>query len=200
MAKFESSDNGGIVASKPNAPQWRNISITTMYNNSRAMETNSTYGWGTSGSNLDTHMLKNTEWGAAAYLSQSIFGKNGEVWVNNNADFTLAATGCAGPSASADAYDGCQFAYNTANGQNASTSRNVTGIYDMSGGLNEYVMGNLDNREEGAGISPSSIPNKYIDRYSSTVNYGYNNTYYGDAFYETSFNAKAGSSGIYNGG
>jgi hypothetical protein len=37
---------------------------------------------GTIGSGIDTHMMKNTEWGAVAYLFKSLYGKSAEIWIN----------------------------------------------------------------------------------------------------------------------
>ena len=39
--------------------------------------TNGTTNYGFSGSTYGTHMMKNIEWGAVAYLSQSKYGKYG---------------------------------------------------------------------------------------------------------------------------
>ena len=40
--------------------------------------------YGLSNKNADSHLMKNSEWGAVAYLSQSIYGQNGiEIKVNN---------------------------------------------------------------------------------------------------------------------
>ena len=198
VSKFEASNNGGKVASKPNATSWTAINVATMFNNSRSMETDTTYGWDNTGTNLDTHMMKNTEWGAAAYLSRSAYGKNGEIWINNiNTDLTTgygpSITGCAGSSASTAMLRSATCpvgnTYETATGINASASGNITGIYDMSGGAWEYVMGNLDNLPASSGLTMANVADKYINRYSSTNNYSYNNTTYGDAYYETSAGA-----------
>lgn len=201
VSKFEASQVGAKIRVKPNVTSWTNIILLTMFDASRAMELDSTYGWGSSGSNLDTHMMKNTEWGAVAYLSRSAYGKNGEIWINNiNSDtgtgYLGTVTGCAGSSVSAamvrSATCPANNQYNTATGVNASTTGNITGIYDMSGGSWEYVMGNYDRLVGSSGFTSVTIDalnDKYIDRYSSATNYSYNNTYYGDAYYETSADA-----------
>jgi hypothetical protein len=80
--------------------------------------------------NLDSHMMKNTEWGAAVYLSLSKYGLNGKIYANNN---NKRITGCVGTKKS-DTEDDCLNAYNTAKGYTASTTGNITGIYDMCGG------------------------------------------------------------------
>ena len=92
----------------------------------------------------DSHMMKNTEWGAVAYLSHSKYGINTEVRINNNSSLIIgyAATdssyqskypGTTGTDASVT------LPYNTSTGYKASTTGNITGIYDMSGGANEYM-------------------------------------------------------------
>ena len=184
VAKFEASNNTGKVKVAPNAASWRGINIATMFNNSRSMETDVVYGWDNTGNGIDTHMLKNTEWGAVAYLSKSSYGINNEVWINPANDYT---TGCAGNTVSSYPTSGCINAYNTILGFNASTSGNITGIYDISGGAWEYVTGNINNLPASSGLNPSLISDKYIDRYAATNN-GYSSNYFGDAYYETSYN------------
>jgi formylglycine-generating enzyme required for sulfatase activity len=110
-------------------------------------------------------MMKNIEWGAVAYLSRSTYGKNAEITINISLDYYTG-----GDSGTA---------YVTNVGQ--STTGNIYGIYDISGGAYEYVMGNFNNTTGSSGLTPSSINNKYIDRYTA-----YDSTKYGDAVYETS--------------
>ena len=93
-------------------------------------------------SEVDTHMSKNNEWGAVAYLTHSIYGRciNSttctEIGINNNTSYV---TGYGSPAGSDE--NVTNGAYNTTLGQNASTTGNIYGIYDMSGGANENVMG-----------------------------------------------------------
>ena len=56
--------------------------------------------------------------------------------------------------------------YETLKGQAASTTGNITGVYDMSGGAYEYVMGVLNKTVGLSGIStwPDA---KYYDNYTS---------------------------------
>ena len=144
----------------------------------------STYGTST---NDDSHMMKNMEWGAVAYLSSSIYGRytnastciesGCEVWKNNNENYT---TGCAGSSVSASSASTCN-AWNTATGVNASTTGNLYGIYDMSGGALEYVMGNYDDTRKDSGFS--SMPEaKYYDKY---IGSSFTKYHLGDATKET---------------
>ena len=112
---------------KPNVYSWREIQIanafTVSYNYKRE---------------LDSHMMKNTEWGAVAYLSHSIYGINYEVRINNNSNYLTgyAATTENGSESTTDV-----AMWNTTTGYLASTTGNIMGIYDMSGGVDEYVMG-----------------------------------------------------------
>lgn len=77
-----------------------------------------------------SHLIKASEWGAAAYLTQSKYGRNcHEITQNTNAN---AVTGYGGSATS-------NYSYNTTQGAKASTTGNVYGIYDMSGCSWEYV-------------------------------------------------------------
>jgi hypothetical protein len=182
----------------PNVASWRSININNMFIVSRNMETNEVYGWGTSGNGIDTHMMKNTEWGAAAYLSQSTYGKNAEIWINNSSLYT---TGCAGNSVSESSYSGCQYMYNTSGGMEASTTGNIYGIYDMSGGATEYTAAYINNGDSTLttyGNSLVTTDSKYKDIYigepdTESNNYENASNKKGDAIYEIS-NSYSGSS------
>ena len=116
-----------------------------------------------------SHMLKNSEWGAVAYLSASRYGAGvNNVQINANAssgndgngDSSYGVTGC-GPDGSSQ--------YNTGNGQLASTTNNIYGVYDMAGGAYEYVMGSYINGSTQSYPSNDYIVNKvkppYVDLY-----------------------------------
>ena len=176
----------------PNAISWRAINIGNIFEAIRNMATKNIYGWDGSGNGIDTHLIKNTEWGAVAYLSQSIYGKNDEIWINPSDNRT---TGCAGSSASADVTEGCQFQYHTGNGQEASTTGNIYGIYDMSGGSAEYVSAYINNGADALTNYGSNIlaaDAKYKDVYQvdpsddAMSNYLLSINKKGDAIYETS--------------
>jgi len=125
--------------------------------------------------NGDAHMMKNVDWAAVAYLSQSKYGKYGnsnytginkQVMVNNCENFI---TGIGADSQDAEVSTStCKTnTYTTLKGQAASTTGNVTGIYDMSGGAWEYVMGNYNGTIKNAGFS--AMPEaKYYDKYTTT--------------------------------
>ena len=131
---------------------------------------NNQYGFSV---NTDTHMIKNMEWGAVAYLSHSKYGTctNGEcheVGINNNSNYI---TGC-GAVAGSESSTTCN-SYNTENGMKASTTGNIYGIYDMSGGSSEYVMGNI--------VSPDGVT--MLSGYEINANSGYRGVVYDSGKY-----------------
>ena len=98
------------IAVQPNMRSWRYCTISNQYTSAKAYSTN-----------LNSHMLKNSEWGAVAYLTESKYGRNGtEVTINDNSSYITADAGI------------------SANPEQSSTG-NETGIYDLSGGAYEYV-------------------------------------------------------------
>ena len=156
-----------------------------------------------------SHMLKNSEWGAVAYLSASKYGAgvNGtqinSAYPSSSADADgtssrYGITGC-GPnnaSGSTGTYtDGTALssdliesptacsqniakAYNGSIGVLASTTNNIYGIYDMSGGVYEYVMGNLtgyDDQSETSNITYMQTRAKppYVDLYKESQGFDY---------------------------
>ena len=93
---------------------WRNIEIANMFTVAKAYAPN-----------LESHMLKNSEWGAVAYLTESQYGRNGtEVTINNNGITYFTGGG-----------DNNAYITNTPQ----SSTGNVYGIYDLSGNAHEYV-------------------------------------------------------------
>ena len=87
---------------------------------------------------VNSRMMKNEEWGAVAYLSHSAYGLNGKVRINNNNKYK---TGCGASSAdSLEDVASCQIEYGKAIEYPQSTTGNITGIFDTSGGAWEYMM------------------------------------------------------------
>ncbi len=137
----------------------------------------------------ESHMMKNTEWGAVAYLSHSQYGVNTEVYINNNSTYL---TGCGGDTADASESSSCLNAYGSkADGvYNQSTTGNISGIFDMSGGAWEYVMGYNTSLGTGGSSGITSLYldfftnnewDKYYDKYTSGSAVDYNNRILGDA-------------------
>ena len=74
VGKFETSNTSTLPKIVPNVSSLRSMNVSAQFNTSRLMTTTlaSTYGTST---NDDSHMMKNMEWGAVAYLSSSIYGR-----------------------------------------------------------------------------------------------------------------------------
>ena len=179
-----------MVSFVPNTPSWRFVMIGNAYNVSFGMKDSASYGW--NANEVNTHLATNLEWGAIAYLTYSNYGRNNEVWVNASKD---SITGCGGESSSGAPFNGCPYPYDTANGQQASTTANIYGIYDLSGGSWEFTSAYIDNANSSLTSFGSSIinaNNKYKNVYfqgsndEQTLNYEINKNFYGDAIYETS--------------
>ena len=146
---------------------------------------------------IDSHLIKNTEWGAVAYLSRSKYGKNSQVWNNpyyySRSNYSQI-TGLCGKGENKQDLGTTNindtYRYNEETAGNASTTGNVYGVYDMACGAWQYVSGILESRESnGSSYDFSSVDEKYYDSYN-----GYNNIKYGDAIYETSTNSSGATS------
>ena len=99
-------------------------------------------------------MMKNMEWGAVAYLKQSKYGLGTtDIAVNTNSNFYTGG--------------GTDNAYKTNVAQ--STTGNIYGVYDMSGGAWERVMGNTKNSSNAFYSSDAGFTTapdaKYYDSY-----------------------------------
>ena len=143
-------DSTTIAKSLPNKISWGYISIGESEKRSMDIATTDKEKFGlTSGTN--SHLIKNSEWGAVAYLSYSKYGNipmtNGTGSLVTGSHWYDIYTG-QGPKSETDetyySYDESHN-YNTSNGILASTTKNVTGVYDMAGGAWERVAGYLDN-------------------------------------------------------
>ena len=223
IGKFETTGTRTAPTVKPN--QHANISefVGEFYSASKSIgveDKNNQYGGASSDDTTSglkqnshnlaistSHMLKNSEWGAVAYLSASRYGAGvNNVQINSayptsstDADGTssrYSVTGC-GPSSngSTSTYtDGTALnastiesptacsrntarAYNGSLGVLASTTNNVYGVYDMSGGAWEYVMGNYStnlsqtsNSSNNYGEVKTPIKPPYVDLYNITSN------------------------------
>ena len=172
VAKFEASgvdDNGNAVgnASKgskdqtygpstntiaqslPNKISWRHIAIGDCEQRSMEVATKDRFGL----KNASSHLIKNSEWGAVAYLCYSDYGSvpqiNAAGSLVENPWHTYDLYTGQGPSANGvqDRYEKKDDSnnYNTTNGMLASTTGNTTGVYDMNGGAWEYVAAYINN-------------------------------------------------------
>ena len=142
-------DDTTVAESLPKKISWRHISIGE--SEKRCMDIATTSKEIFKLDDGSSHLIKNSEWGAVAYLCYSEYGNipmiNGTGIVSNSGYWYDLYTG-QGPKASNDEgyYNyNKSHNYNTENGVLASTTGNITGVYDMSGGAWERVAGYLDN-------------------------------------------------------
>ncbi len=160
-AQVNESDFTKVII-KPNVYSWRNITVKNIF------ETSYNYN-----RDADSHMIKNTEWGAVAYLSHSKYGIDKEININNNSSYKTGYSSL--PTLDQSSYPGTygdgenyNQPYNTSIGYLASTTRNISGVYDMSGGAWEYTAGYMSGQLGNSEITPTSYDSKYIDVYSSS--------------------------------
>ena len=177
VGKFETTGSTTSPTIKPGVKSIGGTAFSAMYNAVALFETES-YLTEIGVQNTDSHMMKNIEWGSVAYLKQSNYGLGiTDMGINNNSN---RITGCGAITGSSTSTT-CN-AYNTATGMLVSTTGNITGVYDMSGGGWDYVMGNYNKQAGSSGLTISSIPIEHIDIYSGT-NVSY--SHLGDAVGET---------------
>ena len=228
------------------------INVNDAFNISKALtEEGNIYGFNNSSS--DSHLMKNSEWGAVAYLGHSEYGLNKqEMYINNvslnsgnrerteeegksGVDSVYAVTGVTtgtvneeetvttieniksinGNNANSDGV----YLWNQIEGQKASSTGNMYGIYDLSGGnferIASYIANGDDNLKrygdsltyEGDTLKTTSTkytvvyPHKEVTSGNmdteSKNNYEANTKIFGDAIRETSTSG-AKSSGSWN--
>ena len=183
------------VRSVPNAISWRYITIGESQYRCMQMSSNTmVYGW----SSVNTHLMKNSEWGAVAYLCYSKFGS---VPMINGCGNSVSGyyydmyTGMGPASSSSEGrYDATAKSgheYNTSNGMLASTTGNVYGVYDMCGGAWERVATYLDNGNGYLNTNVKSSSNSSVKYFENGVlNISYSSLWEG---YEVSEEEKSNS-------
>ena len=162
------------VISKPNSYSWHGISISNAHLNSFQYQRV-----------LDSHLIKNTEWGAVAYLTNSKYGRCNsnqcdEVRINNNVSYItgyaanfIPTCGWHGKSDDCNQYENIEpgndgtvtLIYFNKASVLASTTGNYSGVYDLSGDTTEFVMSVMDK---------NGIP---ITGLNATNNSGFNGIY-----------------------
>ena len=170
---------------------YNNIAIGDSYALSEKIDTADNF-YALSSKQTNSHMMKNSEWGAVAYLTQSTYGRNKtEITINDyytnsstESPFRTSVTGLASSDSSEEATTDLTnvSAYNTTIGMKGNSTGNITGVYDLSGGVWErtsaYILnGNTrltrigEHGSSGGLIGATSMatPNGY--QYLSTRNY-----------------------------
>ena len=164
VAKFETTGDIANLSVKPGVTSLRSQTVKSMFEAAYNYKRDN-----------DSHMMKNTEWGALAYLSHSKYGINTEVRINNNSSFLTGYAAVDGTDQSS--YPGTYgtdssitLPYNTETGYKASTTGNITGVYDMSGGAYEYMSAYRKDTYGSSGFDATSLADyntKYYDEYDA---------------------------------
>ena len=145
VGKFETTGSSSNVTVKPGESSLRSRTINNQYKAGKS----ATFGE-TSSEVIGSHMAKNSEWGAVAYLSHSSYGLDGAEIEQNTERYITG-----GSSTKSEIYT-------TNAGQ--STTGNAYGVYDMSGGASE----NVANYANYSGGSFSNGGNTEEDLYNAS--------------------------------
>ena len=187
VAKFEASGTDETdLAIKPGVSSIRNKTMNQFYHYGQEAK----YG---ESENLNSHMMKNSEWGATAYLTHSKYGRNKEeIAINKSGNFYTGST------------TNKNAIYTT--NKNQSTTNNATGIYDLNGGAWERTASYVNNKNSNLPLyggtargdlygateeeqnASTALKTVYVmaSSDSDTLIYEANKGVKGDAVYETS--------------
>ena len=164
-------------------------------------------------------MAKNSEWGAAAYLSHSKYGVNKGIYINNsyryftgrsggnvgrktpiNKTYTDQSTTNQNNEYGFYTWDGYLLNYNTNTKSStrdltkvASTTGNITGIYDMAGGATEYVMGVFANSDGQLWSGYNTSQNSGFTGLLGSEGTSYTGTAFPDSKYYDVYKASSGT-------
>ncbi len=178
---------------KPLTYTYNVISVGDCYTLSRQIA-NKTSFYGLKNKQTDSHLMKNSELGAVVYLTHSVYGTNRLAITANNKnieDTTKSIRGATGYSGEIPL------------GTNASSTQNMSGVFDLVGCAYEYVSAYLSNNNQRLKKYGESITlydeksTKYITAYqtgntdTAAENYNVYKNFkalrkYGDAIFETS--------------
>ena len=177
VGKFEITGSASSPTIKPGLNILTSTNVYTHFSVSQQFGT-AAYLNNMGVSQVDAHLMKNIEWGAVAYLKQSKYGLGlTDIAVNND---NSRITG-----------GGTELSYVTNVAQ--TTTGNIYGVYDMSGGSDEYVMaaslesGNTSIVYSSSGFTTDTLPfnSKYLDQYNYGSYNDYTRSILGDAMGET---------------
>ena len=149
--------NVSNIVVKPNVSSLRSQKVSSYFFASRSMEqTGNSFGFVSS--EVDTHMSKNNEWGAVAYLTQSIYGRctNSttctEVYINNSYSYTGRSGGNVGGSTPING---------TYTNQTSTEQYNTYGFYTYDDYLLNYDTNTKGNKVKGKGTGASTTGTIY---------------------------------------
>ena len=203
---------------KPLTYAYNCINVDSMYRLSQDIKNKSEF-YGLLSTETDSHLTKNSEWGAVAYLAWSKYGRNGtepninNVNLNNKGSrYIYAVTGIVATGVDNADTNGTFYGnpFNTVIGELGSSTGNITGVYDMNGCIWEYTAGYINNTSGatnrntyGAALTATNSSTKYKTIYShnSSSDNGNNNwnannvvERHGDAIKETSTSGSGNTS------
>lgn len=160
VGKFETTGTVDNPTIKPNLVTLTNQNVSNQFATSKKFISEN-YISEINSKTADSHIAKNIEWGAVAYLSHSKYGicKNGSCKNirNNNVNSLSNINGPSITGCSSIIADGAMVVSNTCHtsktvpyndityGVLASTTHSIYGVYDMNGGSWEIVMGLIKN-------------------------------------------------------
>lgn len=187
------SQNISYPVFRPLTYAYNVISIGDCYTISRKIADKTSF-YGLKNNQTDSHLMKNSEFGAVVYLTHSVYGANRQVITANNK--TMGDT-------SKNIYGVTGYAGTTAMGTEASSTKNLSGVFDLAGCDYEYISAYLANDHENLKQYGQSITQydkkstKYTTTYqtgnedTATENYNVHKNFesvkkYGDAIFETS--------------
>ena len=188
VAYLAQSEYGNIQKDKENESGiWNNSyneGFTVTSSNSYKMDNRSTNMTGMSGSSKNDY---------SNYYSKVVEGSKKD----NGDSIEITYTNINNDSTSGGNYTSTFYRYYTENGQKASTTGNIYGIYDMSGGSWEYMANYLGSTTGNSYVNSFlKLNEKYQTSYAGdgrtsstedrTTNYKANQGKYGDAIWETS--------------
>ena len=188
VAYLAQSEYGNIQKDKENESGiWNNSyneGFTVTSSNSYKMDNRSTNMTGMSGSSKNDY---------SNYYSKVVEGSKKD----NGDSIEITYTNINNDSTSGSNYTRTYYRYYTENGKKASTTGTIYGIYDMSGGLWEYMANYLGSATGNSYVNSFlKLNEKYQTSYAGdgktystedrTTNYKANQGKYGDAIWETS--------------
>ena len=185
---------------KPLTYAYNNISTGDAYTISKEIASASSF-YGLNSTKTDSHQMKNSEWGAVAYLTQSSYGRNGtEISLNNyytteSSPWRTAITGMCTNGISGDKTTTLGNAYNTAIGVKGSSTANITGIYDLNGCVWERTTAYISN----GNASLSTYGNSYTNTTANTNGYQTLSTKWATVYPYNSSDSNTNNYSIYSG-